>query len=321
MTPLLSIIIPVYQAEDYVQDCLLSIMDPDVNPECYEVIVVNDGTPDGSMRIVSSMAEGKKNICIVNQENQGAAVARMTGLAKASGEYVWFVDSDDYLMDGAIKTMLEAITSFHNIDLFVVPVYWKHDNPERNHTDYCPPQAIQGTGKDLLRTKQLPTWMPVPFIIRRSLFNSPYLFFPEVRIHEDVYFGLALAYIAPSVMIMDRAQYVYRIHENSIMTSRSIRSSYTMLEIYQLLKPFYQKVVDDSDKPWFKEEMVRVLLDCYRINRSLFSSPEFSEFKKKKLNYILREYWPLRSARSLPRVVLDLFLLLAPRFYSALSLK
>ena len=86
-------------------------------------------------------------------------------------------------------------------------------------------------------------------------------------------------------------------------------------------KPFYLNEVDDSDKPWFKEEMIRVLLDCYRINRSLFSSREFSLFKKKKLNYILHEYWPLRSARSLPRAVLDLFLLLAPRFYATLSLK
>ena len=85
----LSIIIPVFKVEAYITECIQSIIGTEGD---YEVILVNDGTPDRSMEMAASMVAGRKNVRVVNQENQGLSAARMNGLKEASGEYVWFVD-------------------------------------------------------------------------------------------------------------------------------------------------------------------------------------------------------------------------------------
>ena len=94
---ILSIIIPVYNVEKYVEKCIRSCENQDIPKENYEVIVVNDGSPDGSLAIVERLANEFSNIKVINQENKGLSMARNTGLEAAKGEYVWFVDSDDWI--------------------------------------------------------------------------------------------------------------------------------------------------------------------------------------------------------------------------------
>lgn len=91
----LSIVIPVYNVEDYIQRCLESILDLPIGNNSYEVIIVNDGTKDNSMSIVKDMLQD--NYVIINQSNQGLGAARNTGLRAAKGEWVLFLDSDDYV--------------------------------------------------------------------------------------------------------------------------------------------------------------------------------------------------------------------------------
>ena len=95
---LLSIIIPVYNVEAYVGETLDSVFDTAASTEAFEVIVVNDGTEDGSMDVVLRYAS-KPNLKIIEQGNQGLSAARLRGLSAAEGDYVWFIDSDDYLME------------------------------------------------------------------------------------------------------------------------------------------------------------------------------------------------------------------------------
>ena len=92
----LSVIIPVYNVEEYVLRCLKSIIDIENHGDT-EIIVVNDGSRDGSMALVSDFASSHPIITIVNQENRGLGAARNTGLKHAQGEYVYFLDSDDYI--------------------------------------------------------------------------------------------------------------------------------------------------------------------------------------------------------------------------------
>ena len=88
--PKYSIIIPVYDVEKYIKKCLDSVFNQTYNN--YEVIVVNDGTKDNSMEIVKNY-----NVITINQKNQGLSMARNNGVKKAKGEYLLFLDSDDYL--------------------------------------------------------------------------------------------------------------------------------------------------------------------------------------------------------------------------------
>ena len=109
MNILLSLIIPVYKVEAFIYQCLNSIFSQITENNSIELIIVNDGSPDNSMSIVEELTKDKPHITIVNQQNQGLSVARNTGLSHAKGEYVWFIDSDDWLLPNAIEDVLNYI--------------------------------------------------------------------------------------------------------------------------------------------------------------------------------------------------------------------
>ena len=102
----LSIIVPVYKVEPYLRKCMDSLLAQDLSGEDYEIILVDDGSPDQSPAICDEYAAGYKNIRVVHRENGGLSAARNSGLAVAQGEYVQFVDSDDYLEPNVLKALV-----------------------------------------------------------------------------------------------------------------------------------------------------------------------------------------------------------------------
>ena len=90
----LSIIVPVYKVEKFISFCIESIIKQRESSIQYELIIVNDGTPDGSMEIAKEMLQSMHNVIYVDQQNRGLSAARNAGLSKASGKYVWFIDSE-----------------------------------------------------------------------------------------------------------------------------------------------------------------------------------------------------------------------------------
>ena len=108
----LSIIVPIYNVEKYIRMCLESFFRQEMDEETFEVILVNDGTPDKSMEVISDIIEAHQNIHVINQENQGLSMARNNGMEIATGEYILFVDSDDLLIDNSLSFLLShALTS------------------------------------------------------------------------------------------------------------------------------------------------------------------------------------------------------------------
>ena len=93
----LSIIIPLYNCEKYIKHCLDSILAQGLNKSDFEIIIVDDGSVDNSYAIASAYATGHDNIIVVRQENQGVASARNTALKHVNGDYIAFIDSDDYI--------------------------------------------------------------------------------------------------------------------------------------------------------------------------------------------------------------------------------
>ena len=114
----LSIIIPVYNVEKYIKKCIDSIVTQIDKMHDVEIIVVNDGTKDDSMSIVNTFMQSNAIIRIINQKNQGLSQARNNGLKASSAEYVWFVDSDDYLKANAISYFRSISTLNSNVDVF-----------------------------------------------------------------------------------------------------------------------------------------------------------------------------------------------------------
>ena len=93
----ISVIVPVYNVEKFLSTCLESILDQGLSEQEYEIILINDGSIDGSLAICNLYAKAHSNIHVYSQENQGVSLARNLGMSKARGEWVMFLDSDDYL--------------------------------------------------------------------------------------------------------------------------------------------------------------------------------------------------------------------------------
>ena len=102
----LSIIVPVYNVEKYIVKCISSLLDQQTND--YEIIIVNDGTKDKSIDLIKKTFNDSK-IAIIEQENQGLSAARNTGVRHSKGEYIWFVDSDDWITEGCVDKLIPIL--------------------------------------------------------------------------------------------------------------------------------------------------------------------------------------------------------------------
>ncbi|MBJ7879893.1 glycosyltransferase [Gelidibacter salicanalis] len=104
----LSIIIPVYNVEKHIAQCLDSLLDQGLGPDDYEIILVNDGSTDSSSQIAHRYADQNSNILVIDKENGGVGSARNCGMDSAKGKYIYFIDSDDYLVSHSLRTLIDT---------------------------------------------------------------------------------------------------------------------------------------------------------------------------------------------------------------------
>lgn len=284
----ISIIIPIYKVRDYIVDCLSSIIKQNVDESLYEVILVNDGTPDDSMEIASPFIEKINNIKIINQKNQGLSVARNNGFSLAEGEYIWFVDSDDWLLQDALINVFRAIEENPNCPVFSSRLLMNFEDGRQPKTEFNP-TIFQLSGKDYLRLgyKQ--------GAVQRFIFKKDFLlkynlhFFPGI-LHEDGLFGIQMLYLTPKVCILQNPVYAYRIRTSgSIMSSVSVRSANDMLFIHKELRKFQLARVDKLDQPWFQLRLAFLIKDLYFFSRNIIRTKEFLSFYEENKLYLKEE--------------------------------
>ena len=112
----LSIIIPVYNVAEYIEKCVYSLLQQDIPTEEFEIIIINDGSPDNSREVVMNLMKTVNNIVFIDQENRGVSMARNAGIAKAKGEFILPVDPDDYILPNTLKINLEHAEK-NNLDV------------------------------------------------------------------------------------------------------------------------------------------------------------------------------------------------------------
>lgn len=313
----LSLIIPAYNVEAYIGPCLDSIYDGNPNLASFEVIVVNDGSTDGTAEVINRYARQFSNLTVISQENLGVSVARTNGLAPAQGDYIWFVDSDDYLPSNGLGEALTLIREASPGTLFMMPLRWVGGKNGLVSYDYEIDHPLMMTGKDVLFDPRFPQWMPGRYLIPRSLLDDKSLFFPQGIIHEDEYFGSVLLMLADKVLVCDKSLFTHRVRPGSIMQTISIRSSYDYVSNYEHLKAFSKTLPCPEQKPFVRHAQ-RLLHLSYIANEKNWNTPEFRRFKRKKWPYILSEL--LRNARSYTfrELVPFLLLVIAPNTFRRL---
>jgi glycosyltransferase involved in cell wall biosynthesis len=230
-SPLISIVVPVYNVAPYLDECLQSIVGQTYSH--LEIIVVDDGSTDCTPALCDRWAGQDERIRVIHQANGGQSVARNAALDIATGELLGFVDGDDWIEPDMYETLLSLLQT-HDADIAVCSIYWegKSRTPRNSGavTDYRREEAIRA----LVDGKQLDNYL-CDKLFKRALFEEIRL--PEGRIFEDLAVLCKVCWRAGRVVMQEVPKYHYRINTNS-----SIYSKYTPLKDYQHFLSVYEQV-------------------------------------------------------------------------------
>ena len=209
----LSIIIPVYNAEKFLKECLDSCINQDVDHSEYEIICVNDGSPDNSLQILKEYEEKYENVKVFSQENSGVSTARNLGIANANGKYIWFVDSDDFIAPNCLK----ELKTLGELDYDLI-----------NFSAYSFVETLSDKENELLAQGKLKCnedyWGYACFhLYRNSVIKDSNLSINEkIKYGEDEMFYAIFYEHARFVVNLNKVFYLYRGHSNSAMNSLNL---------------------------------------------------------------------------------------------------
>lgn len=213
MTGVISIIVPIYKVESYLDECVTSIVNQTYRN--IQIILVDDGSPDRCGKICDDWMLKDKRITVIHKENGGLSDARNAGLEKATGDYIAFVDSDDWIEPQMYELMLSVMEK-ENADLVACGIIDSYEDKEVIHSSaYC-----VGKAQTFLRMIYCDTIFPVASwnkLYRKRLFEN--IRFPKGKICEDAFTTYLLVDSANKIVQIPEALYHYRIREGSIMTT------------------------------------------------------------------------------------------------------
>lgn len=239
MEVMFSIIIPVYNVEAYLRDCLDSVLNQ--NFADWEAICVNDGSTDGSADILNEYAARESRMKVIAQPNGGLSAARNAGIKAAEGEYVLFLDSDDWLEENALEVMsanldgedmlcfsgrrfFESDRASHDADQLKAQTYL-------SGMDYYNENAL--LARDFAFVCVVLRCYKMEFLLRHSLK------FKEGIFHEDNLFTPLACYYAGKVKVINECLYDYRVRSNSITTTVNIKRLRDLLGTANTLAAFF----------------------------------------------------------------------------------
>lgn len=219
-SPKISIIIPVHNSEKYLDQCIESILSQTYH--ALQIICVNDGSSDGSLYILEQHAEADSRITVESQSNQGVSAARNRGLEIATGEYIGFVDSDDWIEPTMVDTLLTALLR-KETDLAICSVT-QHDDDKKgepmarrsfpNQSFLEPTECHEFVDRFSRGEFDFANWNK---LFRRSIIeNHKIRFNHDLHIGEDFLFNLRYITHAQSFVILESQLYHYRIHGGSL---------------------------------------------------------------------------------------------------------
>ena len=273
MKPLFSVVIPVYNVSNYLNECVLSICKQ--NFDDYEVILVDDGSSDGSSEICDALKQTNPKIKVVHKRNEGVAFARRDGVAIAEGEYCFFIDGDDILLPGCFVKVAELVKKY---DLDVVCWAMVHELPNGKtiKKNFC--RAGLFTRKDvekeifpnLIQTRKATYFSPslCSKAIRRTLVESYMLCDSRATIGEDGASVIATIFHSNQMYVVDDPFYFYRYNGLSATKKKKAQNWDWPLAVSK-------HIVDNIDVNSFdfREQMNRKIThDVFNVVKSRFYS-------------------------------------------------
>lgn len=216
--PLVSIIIPFYNSEQYLNKCLTSVINQTYKN--LEIILINDGSTDNSLKIANQFKKSDPRIRILSQKNMGQGAARNKGISKSTGEYISFVDADDYVALDYIEYLYKLLKDNNfTVPLAICSYTELHLNSNKHINKGSSYRGLL-SGEDCLRKmcyEQEVNSCAYTKLISRKLFTER-KFFPETKIYEDLGAIYKLFLRTNMVACGFKSKYYYQIHSNSTLS-------------------------------------------------------------------------------------------------------
>ena len=284
----LSIIIPIYNVEKYIEKCLLSCINQDIPSSDYEIIVINDGSKDNSLAIVNEIAIQYNNIIIDSQENKGQSTTRNKGLSLAKGEYIWFVDSDDWIAENCLSEIISILYK-NNLEALLISWAKATNNDRTRHAFRAELEGKFFTGIDLLKMNQWEHGNPFT-IYKKDFLLKNNLSFINGIFHEDTEFTPRAYYLLKKISVLDAIIYYYRYNPESTTETIKPKRVFDLIIVANSLYDFCMKIVENEDKMIFYDLISLV------INNALFIAHQTGNKQvKKALNKKMNEHKKLFS--------------------------
>lgn len=259
----LSIIVPVYNTEQYIKTCLDSLLNQDIDNKQYEIICVNDGSTDNSFLILQEYANKHKNILVIDKQNEGVSIARNIGLENAQGRYIWFFDADDWVARncfGVIKHEIEINNpSILQLSFDWIKAKWRVDECEKAVLNK---EKIKCSVHGISILDYVGAWS---FIIKKDLLvRYRHKFVEHLHYGEDILFIRELL----DCMRLEKNNiiytiehcegdifYYYRLHDESACRSSWTKHRKKYMDALLKLASIDLQQMNDVNKPkWYKQQ-------------------------------------------------------------------
>ena len=301
MEYLLSIIIPVYKVENYLEKCLQSIIKGQEKNNKYpqaEVILVDDGSPDSSGKIADTYAAKYSYIKVIHKKNNGVAAARNTGMEAAQGKWLYFVDSDDWLTVNTISILCKRMLQLYDADVIIFDA-WKNSKRSIHSWEHFEKNYVWTNRKDIFRLQCGMLYYPIFFpkmhvplaapwdkLYKKSFLERNNLRFPEhLKVLDDMIFNMEVFGQATKVYYCKDKIYHYRYVSDSITNEYKADRVEQDCKVWEHLQAYVTKQI--KTKNWTKKEQEAFLQSCYcRIIKSFSICCRLSFFNSKNPNKI-----------------------------------
>ena len=273
---MISIIVPVYNVENYLEECLDSIKNQTYTD--IEVILVNDGSTDNSQAICEKYCKQDPRFHLINQENQGQSVARNRGVKESVGKFIMFVDSDDVIK----RDMLQQLMKYMDTGIDIVECDFTEDkeiynikNRQLKIEEFTSSEALK---KCLdLEIK----WSPVAKLYRRKIIEeTPFL---ENLIYEDLYSGIVSLKNIEKMRKINYIGYYYRIHPRSTMRRKFDSKN---LDLFKIGDALLEKFSEDKLLPYIAKVLFSVCIAHVELYKIRPGRPYFKEYDANLKKYV-----------------------------------
>lgn len=284
--PLLSVIVPIYNTEDYLERCLNSIINQSYKN--LEIILVNDGSTDGSKFLCDDFKKKDSRIKVIHKENGGQSSARNLGLEQVTGEFVTFVDSDDWIDTTIYEKCLEVLKK-ENCDVVDFRPIYTTGETYKNNAD-CHYSTISGTENILYDYLYRGQTDLCPFSVCRKVYKKN-LFenirFPNGKINEDIITNFMILEECDKLTHIDYiGYYYYQDHKQSTTSGMLIRKDFDLLDICNDLCNLSKKY-DDNRIQYLSE--VKMARSYFSLLAKASVEGKGKDIDENDLNYLIKQ--------------------------------